>query len=514
MSISFSKQSIGQASILIAVFTVISQALGLIRESLIANFLGTSAEYDIILVALAIPSMIGTILMTALPSAGIPTLQNGGSPIACASNILRSSFFRINLIIGFILMAVVMVSLPYLGRLLGTGLEKESVGLVLKYGYLFCLLIPIRTLEAAFQSFMHVRFHFIFPAISTIAFNIVIIGLLAGLFPSLGSPIYVIAVIAGTFMEMALIGVPAFLMYRKSDSRSVTTQFSTPEYVRLLGMIALVEAIGLLVDPFDRYIAGIYLSPGYVSANYYANLVGQLPIRIVVVSLSVAIFPSLSEMAAAKDIKGLSSLYHRAIAICLMLIIPIAVYSFFFRNEIISFLFERGRFNERSRELTSGVFFYYTIAMIFSAIYFVQSRVLFSLRVWGNLLWARIIGLAVKIIFGILLIKEHWALAIGGGSMVMSALSAVIIEYNLYKNLNIRHNPTSMRLILKALLGSIIISPIIIIIGFGLRNIVGLHSIILLATAGVFMIMSFLIVDYILGITGVDVKKWLMGRSR
>jgi putative peptidoglycan lipid II flippase len=512
MSISFSKQSIGQASVLIAIFTVISQALGLVRESLIANFLGTSAEYDIILVALAIPSMIGTILMTALPSAGIPTLQNGGGAGIGTCNIFRTAFFRINLIIGLALMVIVAVSLPFLGRLLGTGIEKESVGLVLKYGYLFCLLIPIRTIEAAFQSFMHVRFHFIFPAISTIAFNIVIIGLLAGLFPALGPPIYVIAVIAGTFVEMALIGVPAYMMYRKSDSHSVSLQFSTPEYVRLLGMIALVEAIGLFVDPFDRYLAGIYLSPGYVSANYYANLVGQLPIRIVVVSLSVAIFPSLSEMAAAKDIRGLAGLYHRAIAICLLLIIPITVYSFYFRNEIISFLFERGRFNERSRELTSGVFFYYAIAMVFSSIYFIQSRVLFSLKVWRNLLWARIIGLSAKIILGILLIKEHWALAIGGGTMVMSAISAVIIEYDLYRNLNIRYTPASLKIILRALIGGIIMTPLIILMGFGLKNLIGLRSISLLAAAGVSMSLSFLIVDYFLGITGLDIKKWFRER--
>jgi putative peptidoglycan lipid II flippase len=512
MSVSFNKQSIGQASILIAVFTIISQALGLIRESLVANYLGTSAEYDIILVALAIPSMVGTVIMSALPAAGIPSLPSINGSTKQGSNILRSPFFRINLILGLTLMGITAVTLPFLGKLLGTGLSKESVGLVLKYGYIFCLLIPIRSLEAAFQSFLHVRYHFIFPAISTIAFNIVLIGLLAGLFPSMGSQIYVIAVVAGTFMEMALIGVPAFFMYRRSGSQLATADFSMPGYIKLLGIIALIDGIGLLADPFDRYIAGIYLTPGYVSANYYANIVGQIPIRIIVMSLGVAIFPSLSEMAAKRDINRLSTLYHRAIAICVMLIIPITIYCLIFRNEIISLLFERGRFDEQSRALTAGVFFYYTLAMIFFAIYFIQSRVLYSMKIWGSLLWARIIGLMGKMAFGFMLIKEHWALAIGGGTLIMGAISVLIIEIDLYKNIGIRYSPASIKLITRAVLCGAIMTPIILIINFSLRNIFELHSFWLLMLSGAGTLLSLLIIEILFNVTGFDFKK-LIARS-
>lgn len=505
MSLSFSKQSIGQASILIAIFTVMSQALGLIRESLIANFLGTSAEYDIILVALAVPSMIGTIFMTALPSAGIPSLQNNAQSKTQFSNILQSSFFRTNFIVGLVLMAGVMLCLPFLGKLLGTGLNSQSVNLVLKYGYVFCLLIPIRSIEAVFQSFLHVRYHFIFPAISTIGFNIVIIGLVASLFPSLGPPIYIVAVIGGTFIEMLLIGVPAYVMYKKQGSPISLKHFSNSDYLKLFGMIALVEAIGQLVDPFDRYLSGICLLPGYVSANYYANLVGHLPIRIIVVSLSVAIFPSMAELAAAKDITNLTKLYHKAIAVCLMLIIPIAAYSLLFRNEIISFLFERGRFDEQSRALTAGVFFYYSIAMVFSAIFFIQSRVLFSLKNWGNLLLARIIGVVVKMVFGMIFIKGHWALAIGGGTLLMSSISVFIIEINLRRKLNFRFSKDSLILVTRSLMAGILMIPIIMILDLGLRNIGGLHSLPLLIMAGIGTSITFIYLDYLFKVTGINV---------
>jgi putative peptidoglycan lipid II flippase len=507
MSLTFSKQSIGQASILIAVFTIISQALGLFRESLIANFLGTSAEYDIILVALAIPSMIGAILMTALSSAAIPLLQNGNDNQSGKNSIIRSQLFRINLWTGLSLTVIVMLGLPFMGKLLGSGLNSESVNLVLKYGYLFCLIIPIRALEATFQSFLHVRYHFTFPAISTIAFNIVIIGMLVVLFPTLGPRIYVVAIILGVFMEMALIGIPAYFIYRWSNSPFHGTSFSIPEYFRLFGIIGLVEAIGLLVDPFDRYLAGIYLTPGYVSANYYAGLTGQLPIKIVVMSLGVAIFPSFSKMAAEDNRIQLSGLYHRALAICIMLILPITAFSICFRNDIITFLFERGRFDAQSRILTSSVFFYYAISMVFSSVYFIQSRLLISLKVWGIFLWTRIAGLMAKAIFGIMLIKLNWALAIGGGTLIMSMISMIMIEYSLNTKLNIRHTPASLLIIIKAISGGIIMIPIIILLGYLFRNLFGLHSLLLLIVSGFTMFIFLFIIDNKLGITGIDIRK-------
>jgi peptidoglycan biosynthesis protein MviN/MurJ (putative lipid II flippase) len=205
--------------------------------------------------------------MSSLPAAGIPSLQNDGKTETRISNIFHSPFFKTNLILGLGLLAAVIVIMPFLGKLLGVGLDDRSVGYVLKYGYVFCILIPLRSLEAAFQCLLHVRYHFIFPAVSTIGFNIVIIGILAILFPTLGPPVYVAAVIGGTFIEMLLIGAPAYFMYKKQGTPIAFSDFSNSNYLKLLGMVALIESIGQLVDPFDRFLSGICLLPGYVSAT-------------------------------------------------------------------------------------------------------------------------------------------------------------------------------------------------------------------------------------------------------
>jgi putative peptidoglycan lipid II flippase len=513
MSISFKKQTIGQASILIATFTILSQALGLIRESLVANYLGTSADYDILLVALAIPAMIGTILMMSLPAAGIPSLQSNSSGQGVGSNIFRSRFFMINLIMGLILAAIAFFCLPILGGLLATGLDEARVQLAIKYGGYFCLLIPLRSLEAVFQSFLHVRYHFVLPAISTIGFNLVIIGLLVGLFPSLGSQAYIIATIAGILLEMVMVAVPTYFIYRRSGPLIDNSGFQMSGYIRFLGIIVLIDGLGLLVDPFDRYLAGIFLPPGYISANYYANLVGHIPIRIFVMSLGMAIFPSLSEVAAKKNMFELARLYHKAVAICIMLVIPVAVYSIIFKNEIISFLFERGQFNELSRAMTVAILPYYLAGMIFSSLYFIQSRVLYSLKSWTNLLWARIVSLAAKVAIGVLLIKTNWALAIGGGTLAMFVVLYLIIEHYLIKKNALYYLKSDLKLVTKSGLIAVGVVLSILLAEILSTKLLGLRPILAaVATAGIGTL-CLMISDGIFDVSGFNLKKYIKKRK-
>ena len=106
-----SKQTIKQASIIIGVFTICSQLFGLVREAIIANYFGTSAEYDILLVALAIPLMVASILFAAIPSAGIPHLQGSRVTPVKSGNIFRSAFFSINTVLIFGVAVVVSIDL-------------------------------------------------------------------------------------------------------------------------------------------------------------------------------------------------------------------------------------------------------------------------------------------------------------------------------------------------------------------------------------------------------------------
>ncbi|UCD16578.1 MAG: hypothetical protein JSV44_08945 [Candidatus Zixiibacteriota bacterium] len=501
MSRVFLKQGIKQASILIAVATISSQMLAVIREAIIAGFFGTSAEYDILLVALAIPIMIGGIFFLAIPSAGIPYLQEQQAPFS-RGKIFGTSFFGINSLLILIVSLATFLVLPVFRGLLTSGMDAGSADLVIRYGRVFCLLIPFRAYEALFRALLHIKHHFLFPAITILGFNTVAITILLILFPSLGSTAFVMAWLAGSLVQTLLVAIPAYLIYGHEKPAHGDTPFNRSGYVRYLGVIVLIESVGLLVDPFDRFLCGIYLDAGYVSAAHYANIVNLVPVRIFMHSMATALFPSLSERAARKDGAGLAGLYHKSIALGIMLIIPVSVFFLLFRQEIVWILFERGAFVTRSRIITVEVLTYYLAGMFFSSMFFIQTRVFYALKAWRMLFIGRPLTLGVKIVIGLLLIRSDWAAAIGGGTMAMFVVSFILFEMYLVTRARLVYSPADWRLIGKAVIGAAVAIALFIPVDTLAGDLIGIGRIPVMIVSGTIGFGGLAVMDQILGVSG------------
>lgn len=464
MRIPFLKQSVKQASIIIAVFTVISQVLGLFREALIANYFGTSAELDIILLAVSIPLMVSGVLFMAIPSAGIPFLQNSNILSSGNRTILKSKFFNYSHLISLFIAIVLFISFPWVKEILLSKFEPNRANDIIKFGRIFCLLIPLKTYEAIFRCLLHVKHHFIFPSLANLTLNVVLILVLISLYPSLASKALIVAWIFGTFGQMLVVGIPAFIIYRGNGYLSTLSDFNSSGYFRFLGAIIFIEVFGLIIAPFDKYLAAIYLQPGMVSALNYSEIIQSVPFRVLVISLGTAIFPSLAEKAITKDSIALASLYHKAIAYCIFLIIPISFYSYLFRYEIVSILLERGQFDAKSTELTVKILELYFVGLIFTSVFFVQARLFYALKCWRSLGIAKMLGLVLKITIGLMLVKINWLVAIIGGTISMYVFCFIVLEIYLIKKIKIIYSRESIKLIYKAAIGSLLTAVIVILV--------------------------------------------------
>jgi putative peptidoglycan lipid II flippase len=459
------RQGIKQATIVIAAATVLSQLLGLIRESIIARFLGTSAEYDILLVAMAIPLTIAGLLFQSIPSAGIPYLSwegrsgiNGG--LHCTSG---RGFLTTNSIVILALTALAFLTIPLFRPLLADGMTPAAADRVIILGRIFCLLIPLRAYEAVYRSLLHIRKHFLFPAMAVLGFNITIIMILLTLYPQLGSVAFVIAWLAGMLMQMLMVIVPSWLMYSQTEKVS-SNKIDSSGYLKFLGIIVVIEAITVLIDPFDRYLCGLTIEAGHVSAVNYASIIYQAPMRVLMFSVATALFPSIAEKAADNDRRGLAALYHRAIGLAVMVIVPVAVYFIIFRHEIVRILFERGQFNALSRQMTTEVLVYYLAGLLTTSLFYVQARVVYSLKMWKILLVSRPLALVVKVIIGITFIKTSWALAIGGGTIALYVLAFLGTEIYLVIVADLKYNRKDLCFLSRTVSGAALTVLIIVTI--------------------------------------------------
>ncbi len=509
MKLNFTKQNFVQASVLISFFTIVSQLFGMIRESVIASELGTSVEYDSILIALALPAMVGAIFLMSLPSAGIPYLQAGK---ANRSNLgfFRSSFVTTNLLISLLTAAGIYLLIPMAVELIARGLDSGQKQTVVFFGHLFCVLIPIRALQAVFTSQLQANFHFVAPAYSSIGFNIVIIAILIAFFPILGPTAYVLALILGTLVEMLLVMIPAYFICRNSEVESKTHADSGVSFPILLGGSILIESIWMAVDPFDRYFGGLYLEAGFVSAIYYAGMVSQMPFRVLVLSLGAAIFPSLAEAARSGDRTKQAMLYHRAISISAALLIPVTVFCLIFSRPIIELIFQRGRFDSYSTDITVKALRYYFAGLFFASAYFIQSRVYYAMNKMRELLGFRAISFAVKIAFAFLFIDLNWALALAGGTVAMFVFSFILMETTLIFRHGLKYSHADFAFMLRCITAGITLSVVILVLSKVGEIVFPGSRIILLAGVGILTIPSAVLTDSLFNISGLDIKRLLM----
>jgi len=513
MADSFIKQSIKQASIIIAVFTILSQVLGLAREMIIASYFGTSAELDMLLVALAIPLMFSSILFMAIPSASIPFLQDVGYGKSTRGKIINTSYFKVTTLLILAISVAVFITLPLSRNILAKNLSGYQIDSVIGYGRLFCLIIPFKAYEAVFRSLLHIRRNFIFPALTNLGFNVMIIAVIVALFPSLASRAFVLAWLMGTFAQVILVAIPSYFIYKRDEISPSSLKFNAAGYTRFLGVIILIESMGLIIAPFDRYIGSIYLQAGYVSAINYADIVNLFPLRIFIFSITTAIFPILSEKAAGKNLLEFSRTYHKSIAICIMIILPISVFALIFKHEIIGLLFERGNFVVRSREITVEILQYYLFGLLFSAFFYIQSRTFYALKLWRPLSIVKFSGLILKCFLGILLIKSNWALAIGGGTIAMYAFCFFLLEYYLIFKTNLRYSDQDMRLLFKAAVNGLAAVGLFVVIQLLFGDLFSASRILFMFISGIACFSGLIIMDMKLNVTGIQYKM-LLARTR
>ena len=508
MAIPFVRQDIRQASLIIAIIAISSQGLGLVREMLIANFLGTSGDYDVLLISMAIPMMVGTILFMAIPSAGIPFLQERRKNFGLGHNVLKSPFLKANTVVTLFMSLAVFLLFPDLCRLFMSGPDKSKLDLIIKYGRFFCLVIPFRAYEGIFRSFLHLNRNFLFPASTILGFNVVVILILLTLFPVMGSPAYIMAWILGLLAQMLVVTVPSFILYNKPGQDPRASKFDSSGYLTYLSIIVLVESVGLAIDPFDRYLAGSLLSSGYVSANSYAVILSMVPMRIFIYAIGTAIFPSLSEHVSEGRGVQSAALYHKALAVCVMLIFPVAVYLIMFGSEIVSLLFERGKFGVESRTMTVDVLKYYLVGMIFPAAFFIQLRVLYALKSWRHLIFVRALSFIAKGLIGFYFIKSDWALAIGGGTVTMFMISFVLLEIYLVTHGRLRYSKPDAIIVGKGFLCAAVSIALLQVANLIGREILGIIPLINLAMVGVIGFGGLLLMDRWLKVSGMSLKIW------
>ncbi len=382
-------------------WSAFSKIAGLVREAVVAAFLGTSVRADLVYLAFQIPHLARRLFVEGMFSGTlVPELEVAASEGPDRFNRLTGSLLFICSLGGVVAAAGGMLASPLVVRLTQPGitghpeLVREAVWLTrIMFGYLFFLGIAV-VLRSLYE---HVRF-FSVPASAPLVFNIGIISFMA-LMVRAGIHVewaFAFGILAGGALQvMVMLFYVRRLPLRRQDVR----------YHRLSGtnrMLRRLIPVGIAVAAPELFLmigraAASFLGPGRVASLDYAMRITEVAVGIGVLPLTMVILPLLSRHSTQQDELAIGRDAGKALQLVVTLCIPAGMGLWLLKIPIVRFLFERGTFTEQSAHLTAGVLGVFAFGIVAMGIYRVLCQVYFARRRTHWTFWSAVTGLVVTV---------------------------------------------------------------------------------------------------------------------
>jgi len=365
--------------------TVLSRVLGYLRDMLQAKFLGTGKGMDAFTIASIIPNLLrrltgeGAMMAAFIPVFTQVKKEKKRDELWSFAN---AFFYDLTLLMTVLTVLGILLS-PILVKVIASGYSKvpgkeELTILLTKIMFPYVFLISLAALAMAILNSFH---KFFIPAFTPVLYNgaIIFMALLFGQNSSEPTLIFAIGVLFGGILQLA-IQIP--FLWRKGMRFKFGLSFTHPAVRKVVKLMvpgifgAGIYQINIVVS---RMIA-TYLEEGSVASLYYSSRIQELTLGLFAIALSVALLPTLSEMAAHQDIEGMKRTLNFSFKLIFLVTFPAMAGLAVLNKPIIQVLFQRGAFNDQSTAMSSFCLLFFSFGLPFISGAKILSAMFYSLK--------------------------------------------------------------------------------------------------------------------------------------
>ena len=345
-------------------WTLLSRVAGLLRDLMLAAYLGTGVVAEAFQAAFALPNLFRRFFAEgAFNLAFVPLyskkIESGEDPEKFASEAL-------SVLAGMLIILTLLAQLfmPYLVYAMASGFyEDPRFDLAVSLGRIVFPYVLFISLAALLSGILNARGNFAAAAAAPVMLNVVLIAAMAlagfmgwdlGQSLSWGVVVAGIAQFALVFVAVKNLGIQFKLRLPKL----------TPDIKRLfiLAVPAVLTGgviqINLLVG---RNVASN--TEGAFAWLYYADRLYQLPLGVVGIAIGIVLLPSLARNLQAGETQLGQNSFNRALEFALALTVPATVALAIVPIPLISVLFERGAFTSADSIATASALMIYAIGL-------------------------------------------------------------------------------------------------------------------------------------------------------
>jgi len=364
----------------VSIAILCSRVLGLVRDQLLNGLFG-STYAGIFTAAFRTPNMLRDLFAEgALSTAFITTFSK---KIKSEGDEAAWVLGRKMMSLSFCFMSMVSLAgvalAPFLVRLLNPGWDSEaSLELCTTLVRIMYPFITIVSLTALVMGMLNSKRVFFIPAVASAFFNLGCIvggvgvawmmdpGFREGEITEKGLSGFAVGTLIGGVLQL-LVQLPALKKVGFRFGLDFGWKDEGVRNVLRLMWPSLIAAGGTQINVFLNSIFASY-TPGQEAANAWlgnAQRLQQLPLGLFGVAVATVTLPMLSRLATEGITPAFRGALAKGLRLVLFLTLPCAVGLSIFAREIVSLLFEHGKFTAYDVEMTAGPLQAYAFGLVF-----------------------------------------------------------------------------------------------------------------------------------------------------
>ncbi len=429
------KNSINSSFVFILIATLTAKALGMFRDILLANYYGMGIQATAFVTASKIPLNFFDLAFGAIISSSfIPTynklykLKGKEYSISFANDFL-SIIFSITLF--FTTLGIAFT--PFFVKLIARGLTGEVYYLTVELSKIMFPLLIFTAISFIFVGILQSFGEFKVPAAISIVSNLCIIVYFFTLNQYFGLKGLGISMVVGWFLQM-LVQVP-FLLKRGFVPR-IRFKITHSDEIKSVLLLMIPILISTWVQPINIFV-NTYLASSIGDGSGLVVLEYSYKVFIIVAGVFILAvtnisFPSMARFIAKEDFDSFSKLLRSAMNLVLYFMIPLTIGIVIYAGNIISVLFENGKFTSGDTSLVSKALILYAISIVFYGIREIMNRAYYSYGNYRPPMYIAIVGIVINLVLSVYLINVYGIYGLPFSTSITTGFMALalVIHFN------------------------------------------------------------------------------------
>ena len=450
-----------------ALLTVVSKVVGLVRDMIVASAYGTTFLADaynyaylftgnILILFGGLGGPFHSVTVTTL----MPRKDKPEAGLLLTQIVLATAFYlsipTLLVLIGAPLL-IELVAPNYGGT---SSLHGQFFEEAIRQLRLMSPLIVLSGLIGISYGVLNVSNKVFWPSLSPAVASVAIIIALI-LFPGHESSVpLAVGTLIGAFGQL-FAQIPGIISSHYRFAFSLKAQEGLKNFSQMLFPALLATSVGQLIIYVDGFFCSGMVG-GWTAINN-ANRLIQLPLGVLSTAMLVPMLPKFTEHATANRTDDLKDDYRKAVRILCFLAMPLAVILLVIPQPIVALLFQRGAFNEKSTALVTSALVFLVPSMLIYLVRDLTARVFLGMQDSKTPSYVALLALAVKACLDWLFIVKI-PLGVAGISLATSLITLLnfgLLTVLLRKKIG-RLGATKLILPLGIMLGAGIVSGIAI----------------------------------------------------